>query len=109
MAARVRSLLAAEVEPLGAPRMHTGASARATSRVGESDTANYVVARLKRDRPDLAQRVVAGELSANAAALEAGIRKRRILLGRPENVAEALRKHMSPEDLEQLRKILGES
>jgi hypothetical protein len=27
----------------------------------------YTVARLKRDRPDLAQRVIDGELSANAA------------------------------------------
>ena len=32
----------------------------------------YVLARLDRDRPDLAQRVRNGELSANAAAIEAG-------------------------------------
>jgi hypothetical protein len=32
------------------------------------------VARLKRDRPDLAAKVVSGELSANAAAIEAGFR-----------------------------------
>jgi hypothetical protein len=32
--------------------------------------------RLKRDRPDLFQRVVAGELSAHAAAIEADIRQR---------------------------------
>jgi hypothetical protein len=38
--------------------------------------AAYTVARLKRDRPDLAERVVAGELSANAAAIEAGFRKK---------------------------------
>ena len=31
---------------------------------------------LKRDRPDLLKRVVSGELSANAAAVEAGFRKR---------------------------------
>jgi hypothetical protein len=34
------------------------------------------IARLHRDRPDLAQKVEAGELSANAAAIEAGFRKK---------------------------------
>jgi hypothetical protein len=38
---------------------------------------NYTLARLRRDRPDLAARVRAGELSANAAAIEAGFRKPR--------------------------------
>ena len=32
--------------------------------------------RLKRDHPELAERVVNGELSANAAAIQAGFRKR---------------------------------
>jgi hypothetical protein len=31
---------------------------------------------LRRDRPDLANRVVAGEISANAAAIQAGFRKK---------------------------------
>jgi hypothetical protein len=35
----------------------------------------YTIARLKKERPDLADRVIAGELSANAAAIEAGFRK----------------------------------
>lgn len=36
----------------------------------------YALKRLKRDRPDLANKVIAGELSANAAAIEAGFRKK---------------------------------
>jgi hypothetical protein len=36
----------------------------------------YLLRRLKRDRPDLAERVIAGEMSANAAAIEAGFRKK---------------------------------
>jgi len=36
----------------------------------------YILARLDRDRPDLADKVVAGELSANAAAIEAGFKKK---------------------------------
>ena len=36
----------------------------------------YTLARLHRDRPDLAKKVEAKELSANAAAIEAGFRKK---------------------------------
>lgn len=35
----------------------------------------YTLARLKRDRPDLADKVVKGELTANAAAIIAGFRR----------------------------------
>jgi hypothetical protein len=38
---------------------------------------DYALARLRRDRPDLAARAEAGELSPHAAAIEAGFRKRR--------------------------------
>jgi hypothetical protein len=37
---------------------------------------DYDLARLRRDRPDLAERVEAGEVSANAAAIEAGFRRK---------------------------------
>jgi hypothetical protein len=36
----------------------------------------YTLDRLARERPDLFEQVRAGELSANAAAIEAGFRKR---------------------------------
>jgi hypothetical protein len=39
-------------------------------------SAAYTLARLNRDRPDLAEKVRAKELSPNAAAIEAGFRKR---------------------------------
>lgn len=42
-----------------------------------TDTKEYKLTRLDRDRPDLAARVRAGELSANAAAIAAGFRKPR--------------------------------
>jgi hypothetical protein len=42
--------------------------------------ADYTLARLRRDRPDLAERVKAGELSANAAAIQAGFRSRTLNL-----------------------------
>jgi hypothetical protein len=40
---------------------------------GNSST--YTIARLKRDNPELAERVVNGELSANKAAIQAGFRR----------------------------------
>ncbi len=38
----------------------------------------YILRRLKRDHPELAEKVVSGEMSANAAAIEAGFRKKTI-------------------------------
>jgi hypothetical protein len=47
------------------------------SRSGQGGTSrDYTLARLKRDRPDLAELVIGGALSANAAAIEAGFRRR---------------------------------
>jgi hypothetical protein len=42
----------------------------------KGNSARYTIARLKRDHQDLAARVIAGELSANAAAIKAGFRKK---------------------------------
>jgi hypothetical protein len=44
---------------------------------GESDTAAYAIAKLRKDRPDIHARVLAGELSPNAGMVEAGFRKKR--------------------------------
>ena len=38
-------------------------------------TTDYTKLRLKRDRPDLYERVIAGDMTANAAAIEAGFRR----------------------------------
>jgi hypothetical protein len=72
----------------------------------QSDTRERVVARLKRDRPDLAERVISGELTANAAARQAGIRKPRVVLTSPESIAAALRRHLGPDDIAALIRLL---
>jgi hypothetical protein len=41
---------------------------RVTNNSDRSDTATYALRRLKRDNPELAEKVVAGVLSAHAAA-----------------------------------------
>ena len=73
---------------------------------GRPDTAGKVVARLKRDDPVLAERVVRGEISPNAAAYEKGWRKPRILLTSPERVAEAIRRYMPAESITRLARLL---
>lgn len=68
---------------------------------------DYVVARLKRDDPDLAEQVVLGELTANAAARQAGIRRPRIVLSTPERIAASLKRHLDPDTLAALVKLLS--
>lgn len=51
----------------------------------------YTLRRLKRDAPELAERVVKGELSANAAAIEAGFRERQVQLAKdPQRAAQTI-------------------
>ena len=57
---------------------HTGGRVCDTKSVSDQTDATYVVARLNRDRPDLAEKVMAGDISPNAAAVEAGFRRRYI-------------------------------
>lgn len=68
--------------------------------------ADGILARLKRDDPDMAQQVVNGELSANAAARIKGWRKPRILVTSPISVAHRLREHFTADELADLIKEL---
>ena len=80
---------------------------RATVLHGGHDTVDYVVARLKRDDPTLAEQVVRGEITANAAARAAGIRRPRIVVSTPERIAKSLRRHLDAESLHRLAELLG--
>lgn len=62
-------------------------------------TSEYLVARIKRDRPDIADRMIKGEFkSVNAAARESGIRVNpTIRLGSPQTVADAIVRLMGEE------------
>lgn len=81
-------------------------SFRGTKATGGTDTADSILARLKRDNPDLAERVIRGELSANAAARIMGWRKPRVLLTSPESVARKLREFFTEEELNELKELL---
>ncbi len=61
---------------------------------------SYTIRRLKRDRPELAEKVISGEISANAAAIQAGFRKKTLTV--PADVRAAARvlvKHFDAQEL----------
>lgn len=63
--------------------------------------------RLRKDRPDLHARVLAGELTAHAAMLEAGFRRKTITVPTDiEGLARALQRHLSPEQRAELARRL---
>jgi len=75
---------------------------------GNSESA--ALRRLRKDRPDLLERVLRGELSANAAAVEAGFRHHTatVRLDDPASTARTLRRNMTSEDVITLGKLLLE-
>ena len=78
----------------GRPRRDSdkGDNVTLLSRGNKSD---YTLARLKRDRPDLAKEVIDGTKSPNAAAIEAGFRSRKVQVEpTPEAVQRMLDKYL---------------
>lgn len=76
-----------------------------------ANTADYVTARLKREDPELAGRVISGEISADAAARQKGWRREprpriRVRLDSAESAALTLRKHMPRETRMRLAELL---
>lgn len=68
-------------------------------------SADATMRRLRKHHPDLHERVMSGELSANAAAIEAGWRKRPLTISNPDDVdsiARTLRKHLDAQQLDDL-------
>ena len=87
-ARQVRRMLAEDVLPVAGhgANQHGGSDATSTHERGST----YVLARLKRDDPALAQDVVEGTVTANAAAIRAGIRRRYVRV-RPDDIDQAMR------------------
>lgn len=76
---------------------------------GEPDT-DYIISRLKRDDPELAQAVIDNELSPNQAAIRAGIRREyiRVRSDDPAKVVEKLAAEFDIEDLRAIRDGINE-
>lgn len=75
---------------------------------GTSESA--ALRRLRKDRPDLLERVLSGELKAHAAMIEAGFRPRTVTVrvADPESAARTLRNGMTEEDRLELARLLNE-
>jgi hypothetical protein len=106
LAARVRSELGGELAEhgeIGNGRSESRGS-DTTSTVGRDAT--YLVSRLKRDEPELAQQVLTGKISANAAAVQAGIRHAYIRV-RADDVQLAVVKLLERYDRDDVLGALG--
>ena len=79
--------------------MHHGKAKQGTS-------LGYTLERLQRDHPQLFERVKAKELSANAAAIEAGFRKRPVPFDQIKKLIAKLRTELTDEQREELRQML---
>ena len=87
---RVESLLRADIPPArahGRPTIHKGSD---TTFIEDVRDASYVVARLKRDNPDIAADVINGTITPNAAAIKTGIRHPYARIRR-DNINQAIR------------------
>jgi hypothetical protein len=97
-----------------------GTNRYSSSRVGESPTleipappaggtVEQAIRRLRKDRPDLLQDVIDGEMSPHAAMKEAGFRRRRVSVDveDAERAARTLRSAMSSDVLGRLADILS--
>jgi hypothetical protein len=75
---------------------------------GTSET--HALRRLRKDQPELHADVLAGRLSAHAAMVQAGYRKRTVSVPvtDPEAAARSLRRHMTAEHLARLHELLGD-
>jgi hypothetical protein len=84
---------------------------RNTKPTSDSDTADHVVQRLKRDNPQLAQQVINGTTTAHAAAIKAGHRKKRITMqpDDPHRMARAIRNGSTPETIQELIRLLSDN
>ena len=109
MREQVKRLLLEEIpvaQPVGRP---TSTEEKACVTNIRPDRVDHVVARLKRDAPELAEKVIRGEITPNAAARQMGWRKPRIVVSTPEAVAKALRKHMTPDQIQALVRLLSQT
>ena len=74
----------------------------------QSETAERTVRRLKNSDPELADKVIRGEVSAYAASRTKGWKPPRVQITTPERVNKALRKWMPREALTRLAELLSE-
>lgn len=100
----VKGLLEGELEPVNYVGRPSKDNLRNTKIKSDSDDVEYAIRRLKRDAPELAERVIKGEISANAAAVEAGFRPERVAvrLDNMQSAANTLASRLTNDQLDDL-------
>ncbi len=88
------------------PSRHALDNIQGTAPSGTSREAG--LRRLRKDRPDLHDEVLAGRLSTHAAMVKAGFRRKMVTVpvDTPENTAKALRRNLAPEAVAELARLL---
>lgn len=72
-----------------------------------SNSKAYGLSKLKKDRPDLFDKVTDKEMSVHAAMVKAGFRKRKIQVEpTPSKIARALKRHLDADQIAELIKLL---
>jgi hypothetical protein len=89
---------------------HSGLSIASPSAKGGT-TVEYTIARLKRDNPPLAEKVIQGTITAAEARRQAGWEKEKIAirLDDPKSAAQTILKRMDREAIAELLAILAEA
>ncbi len=98
----IETLLISEIDQHGGNRREPVQGNNIILKTPQKGTSRqYTLARLQRDRPDLAQAVLSGEMSANAAAISAGFRKRSVSVypDDAQRTIAMLLQHFDPETL----------
>jgi hypothetical protein len=106
--AGMRRFVRSELNPKAPEHVGRGHSSDNIKPNSGGDSETYWLRRLKRDAPELAERVLDGELSANAAAIKAGLKPRKISV-RIDDVsllAGTLRRRLTADQLTELRGLL---
>jgi hypothetical protein len=92
--------------PVGA-NQHTEGDNNIQALAPQGTSAARALRKLRTDAPQLHQEVLQGRLSAHAAMVQAGYRKRTITVTlEPHSAAQTLRKHMTPEQWAELVRII---
>lgn len=95
---------------VGTNQHSEGASNTHTQRPA-TDTRAQALRKLRTDRPDLHEQVLADELSPHAAMVQAGFRHRTFTVRAddPEHIARTLQRRLDPDALTELRRLLEDT
>jgi len=75
--------------------------------INQGNSRTYKIARLKRDAPEYAEKVIRGELSANRAMVEAGLELEKVTIPVDVNAfCNAIKRKFSPLEIQQLKDLL---